>query len=339
MLPNGVNRRAFLRAISAAGAGCVSGNLLLGSSAAPRLGTIAYQLGWIKNFQFAGDYIADSKGYYQRFGLEGVDLVAGGPGVVVDPVVVSGKALIGQSSPDFMANAIDHGAPLKCIGAGYQKNVDCVISMAKAPLATPREMIGKKIGIQTMNLVTWHAFLKLNKIDPSSINAVPVQFDFTPLVTGEVDGFYGQTTDDVTHLQSLGYDIRVLDFTDFGYKMLTSTYSVRADSLTDPTRRAQLVAFMKASILGWNEAIKDPVLGARLTVDVYGKGNGLDRSTEERSCRAVNPFMVSADTQKHGLFWMSPTSVQETIETLAASGVAATPAMFTNEILEEAYQS
>ena len=211
--------------------------------------------------------------------------------------------------------------------------------MAKSPLATPRDMIGRKIGVQTMNLVTWRAFLKLNKIDPASINAVPVQFDFTPLITGEVDGFFGQTTDDVTHLESQAYAIHALAFTDFGYKMLTSTYSVRTDSLTDPTKRAQLVAFMKASILGWNDAIKDPALGARLTVDVYGKGNGLDQRTEERSCRAVNPFMVSGDTAKHGLFWMSPTSVQETIETLAMSGVVATPAMFTNEILEEAYQS
>jgi hypothetical protein len=63
---------------------------------------------------------------------------------------------------------------------------------------------------------------------------------------------------------------------------------------------------------------------------------GLDQATEERSCRAVNPFMVSADTQAHGLFWMSPRSVQETVETLAASDVHATPEMFTNEILEEA---
>jgi ABC-type nitrate/sulfonate/bicarbonate transport system substrate-binding protein len=331
-----MNRRDFIRTVGVAGFGCSLGRLLLAADTPPKLGQMAYQLGWVKNFQFAGDYIADSRGYYQRFGLNGVTLLAGGPGVVVDPTVVSGKALVGQSSPDFMATAINHGAPLKCIGAGYQRNVACVISMAKAPLAVPRDMIGKRIGVQTMNLVVWRAFLKLNKIDPASIVSVPVQFDFAPLVTGEVDGFFGETTDDVIHLQSQGHDVRVLAFTDFGYRMLIATYSVRSDSLTDTVKRAQLVAFMKASVLGWNEAIRDPALGARLTVNTYGKANGLDLDTEERSCRAVNPFMVSADTQAHGLFWMSPRSIQETVETLAASGVHAAPDMFTNEILEEA---
>jgi ABC-type nitrate/sulfonate/bicarbonate transport system substrate-binding protein len=332
-----MNRRAFLRHLGAAGLGWTwGGSILTAADGSPELGTMAYQLSWIKNFQFAGDYIADSKGYYRKFGLAGVDLLSGGPSVIVDPVVVSGKALVGQSSPEFMANAIAHGAPLRCIGAGYQRDVVCIVSLAKSPLVTPRDMIGRKIGIQTINLVTWHTFLKLNRIDPASVTAVPVQFDFTPLVSGEVDGFFGQVTDDVNHLRSQGYDVHAMPFTDFGYNMLTATYSVRTDSLSDPKRRAQLVAFMKASLLGWNEAIRDPALGARLTVDVYGKGNGLDFATEEKSCLSVNPFMVSPDTAAHGLFWMSPAVVEQTIATLAATGVHATPDMFTNEILEEA---
>ena len=325
--------------MAAAGAGSMWGSSLFAADPSPNLGHMAYQLGWIKNFQFAGDYVADSKGYYQKFGLSGVDLLVGGPGVVVDPVVASGKALVGQSSPDFMANAINHGAPLVCIGTSYQRNADCVVSLARNPLRTPHDMIGKKIGLQTMNLVIWYAFLKLNKIDPRSIHTVPVQFDFTPLISGEVDGFFGQETDDVVHLRAKGYDLQVLAFNDFGYKMFIGTYSVRTDSLTDPFKRAQLVAFMKASALGWNEVIKDPDEGARLTVDVYGKGNGLNPSAEQMSCRVANQFYVSPDTQAHGLFWMSAASVQETIETLAASGVKATPAMFTNEILQEAYGS
>ena len=50
-----------------------------------------------------------------------------------------------------------------------------------------------------------------------------------------------------------------------------------------------------------------------------------------------NEFIVSPDTQKHGIFWMTPELVQETITTLAAGGVKATPEMFTNELLEEIY--
>ena len=72
-----------------AGAGLACGGIPFGMPAraddAP-LGRIAYQLGWIKNFQFAGEYIADNKGYYRKFGLE-VDLLAGGPNMIAEPIV------------------------------------------------------------------------------------------------------------------------------------------------------------------------------------------------------------------------------------------------------------
>jgi hypothetical protein len=237
-----------------------------------------------------------------------------------------------------MANAIAKGADLTCIGASYQKNNCCIASLASAPLRTPQDLIGKKIGVQTINLVVWHAFLKLNKIAPSSVNLVPVQFDFTPLASGEVDGFFGQANDDVVDLRSHGYDVHSLLFADFGYDMINGIYSVRSDSLIDKTKRAQLVAFMKAEILGWQDAVKDPTLGARLTTEVYGKGNGLDPKITLTSCQITNDFMVSADTQQHGLFWMTPAGIEKTIKSLGAAGIKAAPDRFTNEILEEVFQ-
>jgi hypothetical protein len=165
-----------------------------------------------------------------------------------------------------------------------------------------------------------------------------VQFDFSPLVSGEVDGFFGYLNDDVVQLKAKGNDIHYFPFSDFGYKMFTATYSVASASLADGARRAQLVAFMKAEIRGWQDVIRDPALGARLTVDVYGKGNGLDFDAQMASCVATNAVMEDATTRQHGLFWMSPEGIEDSIATLAAAGVRATPDRFTNEILLEAYE-
>jgi ABC-type nitrate/sulfonate/bicarbonate transport system substrate-binding protein len=334
-----MDRRNFLRRLGLTGAGlAISGTAagLLAAPPAPSLGKIAYQLSWLKNFQFGGEYIAEQRGYYQRFGLE-VELLAGGPSAIVDPMVVSGRVLVGQSHPETMANVVAKGGALKCIGANYQTNVNCIMSLAKSPLVKPADLVGKRIGLQTGNLLVWHVFLKLNKLDPASIHVVPVQFDFSPLITGEVDGFFGYANDDAVQLIAKGIDIHCLLFADYGYRMFTATYAVAADSLTDKVRRAQLVAFMKGEILGWQDAIKDPALAAHLTVDVYGAGNGLDFKSQEMSCVATNRYMANADTQQHGLFWMTPAAVQETIAACAASGITAAPDMFTNEILEEAY--
>ena len=49
----------------------------------------------------------------------------------------SGKALVGISAPDIVAAAITAGAELTCIGAEYQKNPFCVMSLADKPIKTP----------------------------------------------------------------------------------------------------------------------------------------------------------------------------------------------------------
>jgi ABC-type nitrate/sulfonate/bicarbonate transport system substrate-binding protein len=338
-----VNRRHFLRNLSVLGAGMATGGLLApraraqAQGGAPNLGRMAYQLSWIKNFQFAGEYIADYKGYYRRFGLEGVDLLSGGPNTIVDAVVMSGKALVGQSSPDFMSHAILHGAPLKCIGACLQTNVAGIMSLAKTPIRTPQELIGKRIGLQIINIVEWKAFLKFNRIDPSQVTTIPVQFEFSPLITGEVDGFFGDVNDDAVELKSTGHPVYSLRFSDFGYKMFGMIYSVRADSLQDKAERARLVAFMKGEVLGWQDFLKDPDLATNLTVDVYGKDNGLDRAVQRACCVATNEFIVSPDTEKHGLFWMTDKAIDETLKSLGASGVHIGAERFTNEILAEVY--
>jgi ABC-type nitrate/sulfonate/bicarbonate transport system substrate-binding protein len=337
-----MDRRGFVRGLGAWGAGLALAESALGTGllladGAPPLGRIAYQLSWIKNFQFAGEYVADDRGYYAKYGLQ-VDLVPGGPTINADPIVASGRALVGQSSPDFMSNAVAKGADLKCIGANYRKTIFAMISMARTPLREPGDLIGKRIGIQTNNLVIWHAFLKLNRIDVARIKTVPVQFDFSPLVSGEVDGFFGYLNDDVVQLKAKGNDIHFFPFSDFGYRMFTATYSVASDSLRDRAKRAQLVAFMKAEIKGWQDVIKDPAMGARLTVDVYGKGNGLDFDGQLASCVVTNGMMEDDTTREHGLFWMSPSGIEDSIVTLAAAGVRATPDMFTNEILHEAHE-
>jgi ABC-type nitrate/sulfonate/bicarbonate transport system substrate-binding protein len=340
-------RNAFIPTLKRRDFLCLAGAALVGEvpfilpsrsvAATPSLGEMAYQLSWVKNFQFIGEYIADYKGYYTALGLA-VDLLAGGPSVAAEPIVVSGKALVGQSGPDSTANAVAKGAPLKIIGTNYQRASYAIIAMAEKNLREPRDMIGRKIGVQTKNLVIWRAFLKTCRIDPSLIDAVPVLHDFTPLISGEVDGFFGFSNDDAIQLKEKGYDVNYLLLADFGYKMFICTFMVTTDTLTNVFKRAQVVAFMKGEIKGWQDALKDPALGAKLTVEVYGKGNGLTETTQAKSAEATNALIVSPDTEKHGLFWMGDEAVDQTIQTLATAGVACSKDMFTNEILEECFQ-
>ncbi|MCU1358781.1 MAG: hypothetical protein JWN99_70, partial [Ilumatobacteraceae bacterium] len=176
------------------------------ASVAPgALGALKFRLDWIKHVEFAGEFIADDSGYFIDEGFSSVDLIAGGPTATpAETDLVQGKAFIGLSSPSITAAAVEQGAPLKVIGATYQKNPYCILSLDKNPLPTPQSLLGKKIGVQAANMAPWMAFLKANKIDSKSLTTVPVQYDPLVLTTGSIDGWFGFSTNEPIELKEKG---------------------------------------------------------------------------------------------------------------------------------------
>lgn len=346
-----MDRRQFLArtgktlgGIAALGAG---GNLLAAcasgtsskttSSGAAKNGNLTYQLVWLPNFQNAGDFVADSKGYFAKEGLQ-VTIKNGGPGVIVEPLLVSGKAQIAAAGPQDTLQAISKGADLKIIGALYQKSVWAVISLASKPIHSPADLMGKKIGISAGDTVAWQTFLKINGIGKGKIDAVPVQYDTTPLVAGEVDAWLGYVNNEVVTLESTGHPTAHFMLSDFGYKTVENIRTVSTAALNDPKRRAQLVAFMKADVHGWQDAVANPAEGAALATNVYGKSLKLDLAQQTKSAQASNQLIQSDTTHAHGLMWMSPQEVEDTLHTLGLGGVTGSASSFTNEILQEVYQ-
>jgi hypothetical protein len=178
----------------------------------------------------------------------------------------------------------------------------------------------------------------MSNIDPSRVNTVPAQHDFTPLVSGAMDGFFGFSNDDVIQLREKGHDVTYMLLANYGYPMFTCNYTVTEQSLADPAQREKIKHFLRGAIRGWQDAVVDPALSAKLTVDIYGKENHLNYNAQMKSAAATNELMVTPDTDKHGLMWMSDDSVAATIETLGRAGIKAKPDLFTNEILAEIYQ-
>ena len=117
-------------------------------SSSSGLGTLDVQLNWVKNAEYAGTWIADSEGYFTDAGFDKVNFIAGGPGVSQEESVISGKGLIGLTAPDFTASAVLEGADLVILGALFQKNPFCFMSLASNPIPDPEALKGKKVGIE-----------------------------------------------------------------------------------------------------------------------------------------------------------------------------------------------
>jgi ABC-type nitrate/sulfonate/bicarbonate transport system substrate-binding protein len=307
------------------------------ASGAKDLGTLDYQLSWLKNVEFAGQYLADQAGYYKSVGFSGVNLIAGGPNVQQDAVVNAGKALIGISAPDITGAAIKSGASLVAIAALFQKNPFCITSLASNPIKTPKDMVGKSIGVQSVNEPVWNAFLKANNLDPASINKVPAQFDPLPLAedNANVQGWFSFFTNEPNVLEYKGYPTVSFLLNDYNYPMVSQIYITKKDNLQ--SKRDALKAILKADIQGWHDSIKDPTAGAKLAVEVYGKDQGNNVEEQTLESKAQNTLIVTDDTKANGIMTVTDALLAETVATLKLVDIDAT-GMFDFSLLAEVYK-
>ncbi|MFL5759398.1 MAG: ABC transporter substrate-binding protein [Thermomicrobiales bacterium] len=295
------------------------------------------QMGWIANVENAGEFVAAENGYYAAQGVD-LELTPGGPGISVEPLVVSGKALVGLSQPDNVARARDQGGKLKVVATTFQRNPAAIMSLASAPVPTPQDLVGKKLGIQQSGVPIYDAFFTGIGIDPKSITYVPVQFDPAPLVSGEVDAFVSFQTNQPIQLKTKGIDTVTFLLADYGFNLFTDSFIVSEDSLADQAKRETIVNILKATFKGWQDAIADPDTAAKLVVDKYGKSLNLEIEPQTLTLKAQIPLIQTDETKKNGIGTMSEADIQTNIETLKKSGIEATAEdLFDTSLLAEIY--
>jgi ABC-type nitrate/sulfonate/bicarbonate transport system substrate-binding protein len=235
---------------------------------------------------------------------------------------------------------LEEGAPLKIIGATYQKNPFTILSLKDGGnIATAQDLIGKKIGVQAGgNETLFDALLAANGISQDQVTKVPVEYDPAPLVNGEVDGFLAYVTNESITVANLGFEVTNLLFADNGLPFVAEAFVVTQDSIDN--NRAGLKAFLYATARGWKDAIADPNEGARLAVEVYGKDLGLDIGKEQQQSEAQNSLLVVTDeTIANGLFTISADMQASNLATLASAGyVISAEQLFDMSLLAEVYE-
>lgn len=301
-------------------------------------GELNIQLSWIKNSEFAGQFMAVENGYYTEAGFSSVNLIAGP--AATEAEVLSGNALVGIANPISTAPVIiGEGAPLKIIGTTYQKNPFTILSLKNgANIVTIQDLIGKKIGVQAgPNETLFDALLKANAISQSQVTKVPVQYDPAPLVNGEVDGFLAYVTNESFVVENAGNPVTNLLFADNGLPFVTESFVVTQESIVN--NREALKAFLYATIRGWKAAIADSKAGADLALTKFGKDLGLNADKEYYQSKTQNEILVQTDeTAANGLFTISQSMIDLNLKTLKAAGYEITAdELFDLTLLEEVY--
>ena len=155
---------------------------------------LIFQASWINDAEFIGLLRRHRPGLFRRRGAR-PHLPLRRAGRDPGEQLIAGRADLTLTTPDTTIKAIvEQGAPFKIIGTQYQKNPIGIVSLAKAPIKSPADMVGKTLAVPPVNVISVEAMLEINGIDKASVNIVPYAYDPTPLIKGEIDASIDFTT-------------------------------------------------------------------------------------------------------------------------------------------------
>ncbi|QGZ39794.1 PAS domain S-box-containing protein [Pseudoduganella flava] len=238
-------RRLLLHAVSC-------GALLCACGPAAALEQVAVQLKWQHQFQFAGYYAAQDKGYYRDAGLE-VTLIEAQPGL--DPVqaVLSGRAQYGTGNSSLLLHRAA-GKPVVVLASIFQHSAAALFVRRPAD-GKPFQWPGARVMLAPGN-EELHAYLLRQGVKLADLKLLPHSHRIADFVEGNADAVSGYVTVLPYSLDRLGMHYDVLsprsagiDF--YGDNLFTTEREVR-----EHPERAR--AMRAATLRGWRYAMTHP---------------------------------------------------------------------------------
>jgi ABC-type nitrate/sulfonate/bicarbonate transport system substrate-binding protein len=214
------------------------------------------QLKWKHQAQFAGNYVAIEKGFYEDEGMIVNPIPFDFKGSVVD-IVVSGAADFGIGAADELILARSKGVPIKAIAVIYRINPTVAYSLKKSNITKPQDFVGKTVGIQkTANIkYMYGAMMTKLGIDRNKINEVDIGHDASELLDGSVDVSTGYIINEPNLVKEAGQDVNTILLADYGVDMYADVLFT-TDNLIE-TNPSLVERFVRSTINGWSYALEN----------------------------------------------------------------------------------
>ena len=290
----------------------------LGAHAADKF---TVQLKWVPQAQFAGYYVAAAKGYYRAEGLD-VTIKPGGPDI--SPVQVlagNGADAIVNWMPDALA-AREAGVPLVNIAQVFDRSGLMLTCRKSAGVATPADFKGKTLGVwfggNEYPFLNWMA--KLGLKPDADIKVLKQGFNVDPLLQNQAACISTMIYNEYWQVIDAGVkesELVTFYYEDQGVASLEDGLYALEPKLKDPAFVAKAAKFVRASLKGWNDAVKDPAGAARAVVEADPSGSAT-LPVQTRQMQNVAKLITTAGTPKLG--YLEPAAYERTVKVLLAGG-------------------
>jgi len=278
---------------------------------------ITLQLKWVTQAQFAGYYVAKDKGFYKDAGLD-VTIKAGGPDINPSQVIAGGGADV---VVDWMPSALatrEKGVPLVNIAQVFQRSGMELTCRNDSGVKTPADFKGKTLGVwfsgNEYPFLSWMDKLGLKTNgEPDGVKVLKQGFNVDPLLQKQAACISTMTYNEYWQLIEAGMkpeQLTVFKYEDQGVATLEDGLYATEKTLADPKMAGKLARFVKASMKGWDYAVKNQDEAVKIVL----KNDASGAQKEGHQKRMMGEIAKLVGTGKTGQLDMK--AYERTVDTL-----------------------
>ena len=293
--------------------------LALSSVGAEAQDKLTLQLKWVTQAQFAGYYVAKDKGFYKDEKLD-VTIKAGGPDVAPPQVIAGGGADV---VIDWMPSALatrEKGIALVNIAQVFKRSGMELTCRADSGVKTPADFKGKTLGVwfggNEYPFLSWMDKLKLRTSGPDAdIKVLKQGFNVDPLLQKQAACISTMTYNEYWQLIDAGMkpeQLVVFKYEDQGVATLEDGIYTLDAKLKDPATVDKLARFLRASVKGWDYAIKNQPEAVKIVL----KNDTTGAQTEKHQTRMMGEIAKLVADQPKGIGYLEEADYQRTVDIL-----------------------
>jgi NitT/TauT family transport system substrate-binding protein len=282
--------------------------------------TVALQLQWVTQSQFAGYYVAQDKGFFEEEGLD-VTILPGGPDIAPPQVLAGGGA---DAMLNWMPSALaarEKGLPVVNIAQPFKTSGLMLTCWKDTGITSVQDFKGKTIGVWFFgNEYPFLSWMSKEGISTDGgddgVTVLKQGFNVDPLLQREADCISTMTYNEYGQVLDAGVnadELITFKYEDQGVATLEDGIYVLEDNLNDEVFVDKMVRFVRASMKGWEYAAAHPEEAGAIIIENDETG----AQSEEAQVRMMKEIAKLTAGSTGALV---EADFQRTVDTLLAGG-------------------